>query len=468
MSCGICDLKYVRNRLEIECMECKFSACSSCYKNFLYTNDVIEIRCVNCLMNFQANADNEYFFFKNMPKRFRADNERRVSNLLFNRIQATAPNLETMKNTELKCREMEQKLKADRTELANLRRLTRILKQNIYDAEVEISDNRNNSIYQVLGQKCGMINCIGYIDESGMCRVCKSKICINCNCELGENHKCNEDDIKSVEFVKQSTQMCPKCKISISKIDGCDQMWCVKCKTKFSYKSGNEIVGPIHNPHQTEYYANNPIENGANEMLNDCDPIASPHYELTRFMFNNGNPYANPLNYIRGHEIECESYIRRMEEFMSDIGTKKRQYKIIVNMMIRDKFDVASKKALLNDYLIVEKFKKVYPILKALHKGLIEILWWLVENRTEKKDRDEYKQNKFNVFSRAIHQDNQLCFNAIMDILSVDGTHLVKSALGFSNWFEFTNLTRLVEDGFYPSLHEWRYADYSVYNLTNK
>ena len=37
----------------------------------------------------------------------------------------------------------------------------------------------------------------------------------------------------------------------ISKIDGCDQMWCIKCHIQFSWKTGQQMTGYNHNP---EYF----------------------------------------------------------------------------------------------------------------------------------------------------------------------------------------------------------------------
>jgi hypothetical protein len=68
-----------------------------------------------------------------------------------------------------------------------------------------------------------------------------------------EGHECKEDDLSTVRLIRKETKPCPKCSARISKIDGCDQMWCVECKTAFSWKSGNVVNGAIHNPHYYEY-----------------------------------------------------------------------------------------------------------------------------------------------------------------------------------------------------------------------
>jgi hypothetical protein len=55
-------------------------------------------------------------------------------------------------------------------------------------------------------------------------------------------------------MIRQETRPCPKCGIRISKIDGCDQMWCVSCQTTFSWNSGQILLNTVvHNPHYYEY-----------------------------------------------------------------------------------------------------------------------------------------------------------------------------------------------------------------------
>jgi hypothetical protein len=67
-----------------------------------------------------------------------------------------------------------------------------------------------------------------------------------------EEHKCDPDLVKTIEFLKEDTKPCPACATPIYKISGCDQMYCVTCHTPFSWKYGTIVKGVIHNPHYYE------------------------------------------------------------------------------------------------------------------------------------------------------------------------------------------------------------------------
>lgn len=80
-------------------------------------------------------------------------------------------------------------------------------------------------------------------------------------------------------MLKTDTKPCPKCKASIYKIDGCDQMWCTKCRTAFSWKTGS-IEIKIHNPHYYEWTRANSNNNVATHCETDFNWTDADNFEL--------------------------------------------------------------------------------------------------------------------------------------------------------------------------------------------
>jgi len=100
---------------------------------------------------------------------------------------------------------------------------------------------------------CQVKECKGYLSTQYKCGLCEKYTCSQCLLVKEEGHECKEDDVSTVRLIRKETKPCPKCSTRISKIDGCDQMWCVECKTAFSWKSGNIVNGAIHNPHYYDF-----------------------------------------------------------------------------------------------------------------------------------------------------------------------------------------------------------------------
>ncbi len=102
--------------------------------------------------------------------------------------------------------------------------------------------------------KCQVANCAGFLSTHYKCGVCDTTTCVEC-LEIKENdaHECKKENVDSAKMIKKETRPCPTCATRIYKIDGCDQMWCVDCKTAFSWNTGNVVNSKIHNPHYYEY-----------------------------------------------------------------------------------------------------------------------------------------------------------------------------------------------------------------------
>jgi len=107
--------------------------------------------------------------------------------------------------------------------------------------------------------KCPVQDCRGYLCDKYVCGLCHVTICKDCN-EVKEvsadgkvEHKCDEGKVATMIEIRKTSKPCPKCGMAISKIDGCDQMFCIApgCHTAFSWTTGLVETGVIHNP---EYF----------------------------------------------------------------------------------------------------------------------------------------------------------------------------------------------------------------------
>ena len=104
--------------------------------------------------------------------------------------------------------------------------------------------------------------CRGFLSSQWKCGTCQKYFCNECHVLVGEDkdtpHTCRDEDKANAAFIKKETRPCPKCGVRISKIDGCDQMWCIACQTAFSWNTGAIVNNTrIHNPHYYEYLRQN-------------------------------------------------------------------------------------------------------------------------------------------------------------------------------------------------------------------
>ena len=142
---------------------------------------------------------------------------------------------------------------------------------------------RNNLFGQPINRKrkfikaCPKENCKGFLSTGWKCGICSTTFCKYCHEEKKDDHVCDEDTKKTIELLAKDTRPCPSCGTGIFKIDGCDQMWCVDCKTAFSWKTGQVEKGIIHNPHYYQWMRNTNNGNVPRNPLdvpNNFDPCA--------------------------------------------------------------------------------------------------------------------------------------------------------------------------------------------------
>jgi hypothetical protein len=153
---------------------------------------------------------------------------------------------------EIKLQKNETLIKKNELQDA-VRKLTEL--QRSSDNGVSASDAPRQSSYH----KCPEESCRGFLTDQ-VCNVCHVEVCRRCMHTKQTGHVCNADVVETVRMLKNDTKPCPgaNCKALITKIDGCDQMWCTACHTTFSWKTGAPIVrGNVHNPHYVDFLRNN-------------------------------------------------------------------------------------------------------------------------------------------------------------------------------------------------------------------
>lgn len=161
-----------------------------------------------------------------------------------------------------------------------------IVLEKIESLNVELY-NKKGKDEVVVRMRCPSDKCKGYINNRNYkCSICEVYWCKKCHREKVEDHECSKEDVETVEFLLKETRPCPKCGIRISKIDGCDMMFCVNpsCLTPFSWNTGQIITNErIHNPEYFRYLRDNNMniprveENvrcGANRVM----PYSIPSY----------------------------------------------------------------------------------------------------------------------------------------------------------------------------------------------
>ena len=101
---------------------------------------------------------------------------------------------------------------------------------------------------------CPIESCRGFLSTAYKCGTCATQFCSGCRERKvkGAEHVCDPALVATIAEIVKDSRPCPRCGTAISKVSGCDQMFCTQCDTPFSYETGKVINGIIHNPHYFE------------------------------------------------------------------------------------------------------------------------------------------------------------------------------------------------------------------------
>ena len=259
---------------------CGFSACVECIKEYLIQTTK-DPHCMKC--NRAWDRDFQYSCLS--PKWINGKYRSYRKQLLLEREKARLPEtqlqLEEYENEKVydnKIKEINLDILKLKKQLDTINKQTKILnnklceikntkqylileKHNViiekHNVILEKALKNKTSIKKNFLHKCPNEDCRGFLSIGYKCKLCKTDVCSKCfiikNKASIEKHKCNPNDVKTTNAIKKETRPCPKCAVRIFKISGCDQMWCTQCNIAFSWKSGLEVGGIVHNPHYYDW-----------------------------------------------------------------------------------------------------------------------------------------------------------------------------------------------------------------------
>ena len=171
----------------------------------------------------------------------------------------------------------------------------------------EDGNQKELNIYDYNNFPCPRPRCVGFVNNE-ICGLCNGLICKECREEKLATHICNHDTLLTLQMIRSTSKNCPKCLVPIYKSSGCDQMFCIECKTTFSYITGR-IVDKLeihHNPHYIEWNRRNI------GILNNIQPIRVIHY--------NCNEYITKENLLRCFSAEAHQTFKFFNNKMPAIS----------------------------------------------------------------------------------------------------------------------------------------------------
>ncbi len=120
-----------------------------------------------------------------------------------------------------------------------------------------------NNTFRNKNIQCTYPGCKGILlKKESPCINCKRYICIKCKKNIDYNsykdHKCNDDDILSENFLKKEMENnkikpCPICTTPCVIESGCDTVFCLICKNSFNWSTGLLLSTSEHNPDRDRY-----------------------------------------------------------------------------------------------------------------------------------------------------------------------------------------------------------------------
>lgn len=350
-----------------KCPYCNFEVCITCNKQYIVNTLKTDKECMNCHKKLSRKVLVN-MFGNNYVNNLLKDH---IKELLFKEemilIPKSLPVLENNKKIK-KYQDLLIKLREEYNEKFGKEFYSDTIESeialyNIYAHQsyiYKLGNKKNKVETKKYKYPCSNNDCNGFVNESWVCDLCDKKTCKTCLVIMEDDHECLEENIETANIIRKSTKPCPKCNISIAKVDGCDQMWCVSCHTTFDWKTLTiKKSGVIHNPEYFRYLR----ENGIVIQRNPDECI---------------NEYENAFNILSNFNWKYKKEINEKNKLFKNY-TEEKLIKYYTDYQIRKNTDIEKDKLyhFAKDYADrkMKEYSEYYSIINIISEEVITDLF---------------------------------------------------------------------------------------------
>lgn len=225
------------------CNECEIVMCIICLENYIELNKSEKMGCKCAISNCKGE-----FLFDSVPLALIND----YNDSLFSYLGRIYIEKIGQKNSENGIIEKLVKKRLEFVEANFPEAIKHVAIIAFKRKLVSIKNSQVKDFAKKVNKNCFNYYCKGKIDSDTFeCMACATKFCEKCEKKNDKLHKCNPDDIASVNALNQIIR-CPNpaCSIQIIREYGCDMMTCSVCRTNFNYTNGRVTLSGNHNQHE--------------------------------------------------------------------------------------------------------------------------------------------------------------------------------------------------------------------------
>lgn len=254
-----CEEYTAERRAPFRCGACAYTACRTCVRRYL--SETSDMQCMSCGEELAQDS-----LRAQLPAKFFAEDLRdHRARVLAQRQAARLPGalaaLEARRAAE--ARAEVTKLESDAL-WARVHELDRSRARDLAFAKTigetgRVPEGEGGSgdaaSARAFVRSCPRPGCEGFLSSAWKCAACGDHACPRCHAHVGPDRsahvECDPAELESARAVEAESKRCPGCGSAISRVSGCDQMWCTRCNVAFSWRTGRKVAATamLHNPH---------------------------------------------------------------------------------------------------------------------------------------------------------------------------------------------------------------------------